>query len=80
MRSKQLKDEIDKLSDKGDLQTGRVADLKQDLQRTKEQLVHYQDETRRLDKEVSQLQSQLQEEQFLHKRLSKPLLHEGLGG
>ena len=77
MRSKQLKDEIDKLSDKGDLQTGRVADLKQDLRQTKEQLVHYQEETRRLDKEVSQLQSQLHEEQFLHKRLSKSLLHKG---
>ena len=78
IKYKQLKDELDKLQDKGDLQSGRVSDLKQKLHTTKEQLSHYQEETRRLDKEVSQLQSQLSEEQVIHKRLSmyfKRLLH-----
>ena len=78
IKYKQLKDELDRLQDKGDLQSGRVSDLKQELHTTKEQLSHYQDETRRLDKEVSQLQSQLSEEQVIHKRLSmyfKRLLH-----
>ena len=78
IKYKQLKDELDKLQDKGNLQSGRVSDLKQELHTTKEQLSHYQEETRRLDKEVSQLQSQLSEEQVIHKRLSmyfKRLLH-----
>ena len=78
MKYKQLKDELDRLQDKGDLQSGRVSDLKQELHTTKEQLSHYQDETRRLDKAVSQLQSQLSEEQVIRKRLSmyfKRLLH-----
>ena len=66
-----MKDDLDKLQDRGDLQTGKVSDLKEDLQSTKEQLAHYQDETHRLDKEVSHLKSQLSEEEFLHKRLSK---------
>ena len=70
IKYKQLKDELDKLQDKGDLQSGRVSDLKQELHTTKEQLSHYQEETRRLDKEVSQLQSKLSEEQVIHKRLS----------
>ena len=73
-----MKDELDKLQDKGDLQSGRVSDLKQELHTTKEQLSHYQEETRRLDKEVSQLQSKLSEEQVIHKRLSmyfKRLFH-----
>ena len=65
-----MKDELDRLQDKGDLESGRVSDLKQELHTTKEQMSHYQDETRRLDKEVSQLQSQLSEEQVIHKRLS----------
>ena len=70
MKVKQLKDDLDKLLDKGDLQTGRVSDLQEELHNVKEQLSHYQDETRRLDKEVAHLQSQLSEEQVIHKRLS----------
>ncbi len=59
------------MRDRDDLQSGRMSDVREELKEIKEKKIQYQEENQKLSKEISQLKSQLQEEDFLHKRLSE---------
>ncbi len=81
MRIKKLEEELDRLRDRGDAESGRTVDLKAQLDSAKEQVAHYQDETRRLDRDVTRLTGQKAEHDLIVKRLGRNhgLIWEGAG-